>query len=141
MSYTPQLIHGGYPSWIFLCCIYRNFYTIINFFPIKEPIRDMLTSHYNKWPPVKDRPVASKHAALKPRKLHIYIPIHMAPHHMNVLILIPTDTSPYSVNLSKLRWKLNYLLPTGSEERGVLGVGSIPVAILPSCQDMKTIAL
>ena len=34
-----------------------------------------------------------------------------------------------------------YLLPTRSEERGVLGVGSIPVAILPSCQDMKTIAL
>ena len=33
------------------------------------------------------------------------------------------------------------LLPTGSEERGVLGVGSIPVAILPSCQDMETIAL
>ena len=29
------------------------------------------------------------------------------------------------------------LLPTGSEERGVLGVGSIPVAILPSCQYMK----
>ena len=26
-----------------------------------------------------------------------------------------------------------------SEERGVLGVGSIPVSILPSCQDMKTI--
>ena len=26
------------------------------------------------------------------------------------------------------------LLPTGSEERGVLGVGSILVAILPSCQ-------
>ena len=35
----------------------------------------------------------------------------------------------------------NGLLPTGSEEREVLGVGSIPVAILPSCQDMKTIAL
>ena len=34
-----------------------------------------------------------------------------------------------------------YLLPTGSEERGVLGVGSIPVAILLSCQNMKTIAL
>ena len=33
------------------------------------------------------------------------------------------------------------LLPTGSEERGVLGVGSIPVAILPSCQDMKAVAL
>ena len=26
-----------------------------------------------------------------------------------------------------------YLLPTGSEERGVLWVGDIPVAILPSC--------
>ena len=35
----------------------------------------------------------------------------------------------------------NHLLPTGSEERGVLRVGSIPVAILPSCQDMKTFAL
>ena len=34
-----------------------------------------------------------------------------------------------------------HMLPTGSEEREVLGVGSIPVAILPSCQDMKTIAL
>ena len=30
-----------------------------------------------------------------------------------------------------------YLLPTGSDEREVLGVGSIPVAILPSCQYMK----
>ena len=27
------------------------------------------------------------------------------------------------------------ILPTGSEERGVLGVGSIHVEILPSCQD------
>ena len=36
---------------------------------------------------------------------------------------------------------IDNLLPTGSEERGVLGVGSIPVAILPSCQDIKTIAL
>ena len=33
------------------------------------------------------------------------------------------------------------LLPTESEEREVLGVGSIPVAILPCCQDMTTIAL
>ena len=33
------------------------------------------------------------------------------------------------------------LLPTGSEERGVLGVGSILVAIRPSTQDMKTIAI
>ena len=38
-------------------------------------------------------------------------------------------------------WVKIHLLPTGSEEREVLGVGSIPVAILPSCQDMKTIAL
>ena len=34
-----------------------------------------------------------------------------------------------------------HLLPTGSENRGVLGVRSIPVAILPSCQNMKTMAL
>ena len=34
-----------------------------------------------------------------------------------------------------------HLLPTRSKERGVLGIGSIPVAIPPSCQDMKTIAL
>ena len=33
------------------------------------------------------------------------------------------------------------LLPTESREREVLGVGNIPVVILPSCQDMKTIAL
>ena len=33
------------------------------------------------------------------------------------------------------------LLPTGSEVRGVFGVGSIPVAIRCSYQDMKTIAL
>ena len=33
------------------------------------------------------------------------------------------------------------LLPTGSEEREVLGVWSIPAAILPSCQDIETIAL
>ena len=32
------------------------------------------------------------------------------------------------------------LLPTGSDGREVLVVGSILVAILPSCQDMKTIA-
>ena len=31
------------------------------------------------------------------------------------------------------------LLPTRSEERGVLGVGGIPVAILPSCQYSKTV--
>ena len=31
------------------------------------------------------------------------------------------------------------LLPTGSEEREVLGVGSIPLAIPPSCQYMTNI--
>ena len=36
---------------------------------------------------------------------------------------------------------VSLLLTNGSEEREVLGVGSIPVAILPSCQDMKTIAI
>ena len=30
-----------------------------------------------------------------------------------------------------------YLLPTGSEEREVLGLGSILVAILPSCLYME----
>ena len=47
--------------------------------------------------------------------------------------------------LKGLLWKVGLellnLLPTGSEEREVLGVGSIPVAILPSHQDIKTIAL
>ena len=33
------------------------------------------------------------------------------------------------------------LPPTGSVEKGVLRVGSIPVAILPSCQHMKPIVL
>ena len=32
------------------------------------------------------------------------------------------------------------LLHTESEERGVLRVGSFPVATLPSCQDMETVA-
>ena len=42
-------------------------------------------------------------------------------------------------------WRAMVLLPTGSEEREVLGLRSIPVAILPSCQDnihiMENIAL
>ena len=38
--------------------------------------------------------------------------------------------------------RLKYvLLPTGSEERGVLELGSIAAAIPPSCQHMQTIAL
>ena len=34
-----------------------------------------------------------------------------------------------------------FLLPTGGEEKEALGVGSICVAILPSLQDIKYIAL
>ena len=34
-----------------------------------------------------------------------------------------------------------HVLPCGSEERGVLGVGKIPVALRPSGHDMKTIPL
>ena len=36
---------------------------------------------------------------------------------------------------------LHVLLPTGSEEWEVLRAASIPVAILPSCRDMKANAL
>ena len=35
----------------------------------------------------------------------------------------------------------NTLLLARSEERGVLVIRGIPVAVLPSCQDMKVIAL
>ena len=34
-----------------------------------------------------------------------------------------------------------YLLPTGSKERGVFGFDRIPVEIVFSGQDMKTVAL
>ena len=34
-------------------------------------------------------------------------------------------------------WVMIHLLLTGSEEMEVLGVGSMPVAILPSCQNMN----
>ena len=37
--------------------------------------------------------------------------------------------------------RYQWLLPTRSKKWGVLGVGSIPVAILLSCQDVKIIAL
>ena len=43
--------------------------------------------------------------------------------------------------MTQSTWCGLVLLPTGNKERGVLGVGSIPVAILPSCQDKKTMAL
>ena len=43
--------------------------------------------------------------------------------------------------MSKKTMQLLFLLLTGSEEREVLGVGSIPVVILPFCEYMKDIAL
>ena len=43
--------------------------------------------------------------------------------------------------LVQVRCMIAYLLPTGSEEREVFGVGSIPVAIHPSCQYMINIVL
>ena len=51
--------------------------------------------------------------------------------------------SKYQVSLGQtpILLSLIVLLPTRSEGRGVFGVGSIPVAILPSSQDMKTFAL
>ena len=48
------------------------------------------------------------------------------------IVLLPVDHG----DLTAL-----YLLPTGSEESGVLWIGSIPGAILSSCQDMTIIAL
>ena len=54
------------------------------------------------------------------------------------LIELPILPYPYLSYYAPTPIHTPHLLPTGSEERGVLGVGSIPVAILPSCQDMKT---
>ena len=39
------------------------------------------------------------------------------------------------------RFETSLLLPTGGEEREVMGVESIPAAILLSCQHMNIIAL
>ena len=64
--------------------------------------------------------------------LHTYIHIHEHTH---------TRTHIYYIYIYIYKYISIYLLPTGSEEREVLGVGVIPVAILPSRQDMKTVAL
>ena len=46
------------------------------------------------------------------------------------------------VNMSNVRHNIMFhLLPTGSEEKEVSGVGSIIAAILTSCQDMNPISL
>ena len=52
---------------------------------------------------------------------------------------LPYNDIPYTAQSSFVHC-LN-LPSNGIEERGVLGVGSIPVAITLSCQDMKHIAL
>ena len=44
-------------------------------------------------------------------------------------------------NHKDLQERFSKLLPTGSGETEVFRVGIIPVAILPTCQDIKTIAL
>ena len=52
--------------------------------------------------------------------------------------------SPSGVQSSQVRRLADlhrFTIPNGSEERGVLAVGSIPDAILPCCRDMKTCAL
>ena len=51
------------------------------------------------------------------------------------------ETGIYDLEVALSTPMCLYLLPTGSEERGVLAVGSIPNAILPSCQDITTFAL
>ena len=54
--------------------------------------------------------------------------------------LISTDPFPAKSSIDCNKYGLinsNNLLPNGREERGVLRVGGIPVAILPSCQYMK----
>ena len=66
---------------------------------------------------------------------HIYRTRHTVDKHTSYNL---RDTKIY--NTISFDVKINRLLPIESEERGVLGVGSIPFAILPSCQDMKTSA-
>ena len=53
------------------------------------------------------------------------------------MFLIDRNCSISYLMIHHLIYIYIYLLPTGSEERDVLGVGSIPVAILPSGQDIK----
>ena len=55
--------------------------------------------------------------------------------------LIDTNKDTYSILTEIAKVSSTILLPAGSEYRGVLGVESIHVAILPSCQDMKIVAL
>ena len=71
-----------------------------------------------------------------------------------VIVVVPLDTSPCPTIFLcmdvilidffpglKMNGHSGHLLPTGSEESEVFGVGSIPVAILPSCQYMINIVL
>ena len=53
---------------------------------------------------------------------------------INIVVSRMKNKSEGRVQSSRNLIFLVSLLPTGSEERAVLGVGSIPDAILPSCQ-------
>ena len=55
--------------------------------------------------------------------------------------VLPCAGGAWITQVTVAQVSLHVLLPYGSEERGVLGLGSIPVAIFPSSQDMKSIAL
>ena len=54
---------------------------------------------------------------------------------------LSTDVSQFDFGSTATVNKSIILLPTRSEEWGVMDGGSFPVDILPSCQDMKTNAL
>ena len=56
-----------------------------------------------------------------------------------LLVLFPWSDHSKAPRLVLHRFIISQ--PNGSGEREVLQSGSIPVAILPSCQDMKTIVL
>ena len=73
--------------------------------------------------------------ALAPRYQHVGIPI--AKFWRWGHCPTPTPNARYFVS----QWNIGLsLLPTGSEERGVLGVGYILLAILLSYQDVRNIA-
>ena len=56
-------------------------------------------------------------------------PSRFLPNNFFWFVLTDSDQSVYQMAM--------YLLLTGTEEGGVFGIGSIPVAILPSCQYVK----
>ena len=72
------------------------------------------------------------------------------PYSPRIRLLFPEKVTFYELFWSAMsnasrKTQENYIgyliLPTRNEKRELLGIASIPVAILPSCQDMKIIAL